>query len=416
MKTLLQINVSANSGSIGIIAEEIGSLVMKEEGWDSYIAYGRRSTNSNNKLIRIGKKPDFIRHAIETRLFDNHGFASKYATLKFLKIIDAIKPDIIHLHNLHGYYINIDILFKYLSQKAIPVVWTLHDCWAFTGHCSHFDSINCTKWETACYKCEKKHKYPQSLLLDSSNKNFFRKKHLFHLVDNLILVSVSNWLAGQIRKSFLNDNQLVVIHNGVNTNTFMPATNIAINKEKKGFKNKFVIIGVANVWNESKVLYDFFKLSKIIDNDCIIILVGVNKKQMKKLPGNIIGVGRTENKMELANLYSVADICMNLSIQESFGLTSIESMACGTPVLVYNKTALPEIVNNDVGWIIQAKDFNTILNVIKMVKNENPQNTYNRRLKCRDYVVGNFDKNLKYKEYIKLYQKLLRDNNYNSTT
>ena len=409
MKKLLQINVSANLGSTGVIAEEIGLLAM-EQNWESYIAYGRAAANSKNNLIKIGNNWDKIRHIVETRLFDNHAFSSTKQTEKLIKTIDAIQPTIVHCHNLHGYYIHIEILFHYLIKHKIPTIWTLHDCWGFTGHCTFFDSIHCMKWVDGCHHCEKKRKYPRSIFLDNSKNNFNRKKRLFTLNDNMTLVTVSNWLASHLKKSFLKDRRIVVIHNGIDVHKFKPATDSALLREKYNLNKKFVILGVANVWDERKGFEDFLELSKIIDNTHIIVLIGLNDKQIRKLPFNVAGIKRTENQMELAKIYSVADIFLNLSIQESFGLTTLESLACGTPVLVYNKTALPEIINDDVGWVTEVRDFIKILHVIEHIRNEHPQYTLDRRLKCREYAVKYFNKDEKYMNYINLYNEIDYEN------
>lgn len=192
---LLQINSIVNSGSTGRIAEEIGQTAIKA-GWDSYIAYARKYGSSNSKLIKIGNNIDIKMHGLKTRMFDKHGLASKNATRNFITEIEKIKPDIIHLHNIHGYYINIEILFKYLKYSNIPIVWTLHDCWPITGHCTHFAFIGCEKWKSQCNNCPQKNSYPSSWLFDRSEKNFNLKKELFTSLPNLTLVPVSKWLAG----------------------------------------------------------------------------------------------------------------------------------------------------------------------------------------------------------------------------
>ena len=202
MPKLLEINTSANSGSTGRIAEEIGQTAISS-GYDSYFAYGRLGRPSKSTLIRIGNNTDIKFHGIESMLFDNHGFGSKAATKKFIAEVERIRPDIINLHNIHGYYLNVKILFEYLANKNIPIVWTLHDCWPFTGHCSYFDRYNCIKWQTGCYACPNSKGYPKSLFLDRSKTNYARKKDLFNRPKNITFVAVCNWMANNVKASFL---------------------------------------------------------------------------------------------------------------------------------------------------------------------------------------------------------------------
>jgi len=223
MPTLFQITIAINSGSVGRIAEQIGQTVINH-GWNSYITYSRKCLPSVSKTIKIGNKFDIYWHGINTRLFDNHCLCSTNATKKLIKQIEQIKPDIIQIHNIHGYFLNMRVLFDYLSLLNIPIVWTLHDCWSFTGHCAHFDYIGCDKWITGCCKCPQKNKYPASKLLDRSKRNYELKKRLFSGVKNMTIVPVSFWLAEQVKCSFLNKYPIYVMQNGIDTNIFRPIT------------------------------------------------------------------------------------------------------------------------------------------------------------------------------------------------
>jgi putative colanic acid biosynthesis glycosyltransferase len=238
MKKLLQINSVINSGSTGRIAEEIGQTAI-DTGWESYIAYGRNERPSSSKLIKIGTDKDIKLHGLQTRLFDRHGLGSKGATTDFIRQIEKIGPDIVHLHNIHGYYINMEVLFHYLKKVNIPVVWTFHDCWPITGHCSHFTFVGCEKWKTQCYNCPQKTGYPASYLIDRSKKNFILKKELFNSLSNLTLVPVSQWLSGILKESFLQNYSIKVINNGVNTEVFRPSE-VSDFRNKHGLIDKFV--------------------------------------------------------------------------------------------------------------------------------------------------------------------------------
>ena len=297
MKTLLQINSVVNSGSTGRIAEEIGQTAIAA-GWESYIAYGRNNRPSKSELIKIGNDQDIILHGLQTRLFDRHGLGSKSATQDLVERIEKIKPDIIHLHNIHGYYINIEILFKYLQGTNIPVVWTFHDCWPITGHCSYFTFVECEKWKTQCFSCPQKTDYPASWLIDRSEKNFKLKKKLFTSLPNVTLVPVSNWLSGILEESFMQNFPLKVIHNGIDTEVFRPSAGETVFHKKHCLENKFILLGVASVWSPRKGLKDFIALSKLLDNDFQIVSVWLTRKQIEQLPDSILGIERTESVEE----------------------------------------------------------------------------------------------------------------------
>ena len=236
MPNIFQICVEGNTGSTGRIAEEIGILTL-QKGWESDIAYGRFPRPSKSNTIRIGSDLEVFCHGLETRLFDRHCLGSKATTIKLVKQIQKIKPDIIHLHHLHGYYINIEILFNYLSKAAIPVVWTFHDCWSITGHCAHFDYIGCEKWKTECHHCPQTREYPTSLWLDRSTKNYYLKKRLFTSVPKMVVVTPSNWLANIVKESFMQSIPVQTIHNDIDTSVFKPQIKSRETREKYRIKD-----------------------------------------------------------------------------------------------------------------------------------------------------------------------------------
>lgn len=400
--SLLQINSVVNCGSTGRITEEIGQTAIAAN-WKSYIAYGRNDRTSKSELIKIGSDWDVKMHGIQTRLFDRHGLASKKATKRLVQKIENIKPDIIHLHNIHGYYLNIEILFCFLKQANIPVVWTLHDCWPITGHCSHFSFIECEKWKTLCYDCPQKKSYPASYLLDRSKKNYHLKKELFTSLPNLTLVPVSNWLSDLLKESFLKDFPVKVIHNGINTDVFKPSHDSFFRK-KYQLGNKTILLGVANVWSQRKGLNDFIELSKRLNSDYQIILVGLTKKQIKILPHNIMGIVRTESIKDLVHFYSNADIVLNISYEETFGMTTIEGFACGTPGIVYNSTASPELIDNSTGIVVEKGDINGLIEAIHQIKNKGKK-AYTEA--CINRANDLFNKKDCFMEYINLYNSLI---------
>ena len=395
MPKLLQINVVANWGSTGRIAEEIGQLAISK-GWESYIAYGRGNPHSKSHLIRVGSNLDMYSHVLQSRLMDNHGLVSKNVTEKFIKQIDRISPDIIHSHNIHGYYLNYPILFDYLSQRSIPVIWTLHDCWPFTGHCAYYTYIKCERWKSGCYNCPQKNAYPASFIFDNSSRNYKFKKQAFNSIDNLIMVPVSKWLAGDLKQSFLGNYPIKVINNGVDLNIFKPLDQDLANK-------KFTILGVASVWEKRKGLDDFIQLSQKLSDDFQIVLVGLNKNQIKSLPSQIKAIERTNNISELVKLYNTADVFFNPTWEDNFPTTNLEALASGTPVLTYRTGGSIEAVDGNTGFIIEPGNIDEVIVAIKHIQMVG-KSTYSRY--CRERAEKLYNKEDRYNEYIQLYNKL----------
>lgn len=402
MKTILQINVVVNSGSTGRIVEEIGQTVIAN-GWKSYIAYGRNEKPSQSELIRIGSNIDLLFHGLQTRLFDRHGLASVNATRKLIRQIEHIKPDLIHIHNIHGYYLNYKVLFDFLHVAAIPIVWTLHDCWPITGHCAHFDFIGCDKWKTLCFRCPQKSMYPASFLFDRSKTNFILKRELFTSVKNLTVVTVSRWLADIVKQSYLGKYPVKTIYNGINIETFKPNYD-SIFKEKYKLNEKSILLGVSSVWNKRKGLMDYIKLSKVLIGNYKIILVGLDQNQLKKIPSNIIGIKKTENIQELTKLYSLADIVLNLSYEETFGLTTVEAFACGTPCIAYNCTASPELITTETGIVVEKGDINGLIKAVETIRSKG-KNSYANA--CRQRAEKLYNKDKQYMEYFNLYETII---------
>lgn len=401
MKKIVQINSVVNIGSTGRIAEEIGSLAI-ENGWDSYIAYGRDQKSSKSKLIKIGNNIDLKWHGLNTRIFDTHGFSSKKSTLEFIKKLELLKPDIVHLHNIHGYYINIEILFNYLGAIDKPIVWTLHDCWPYTGHCIYYSSVNCNKWKVQCGKCPQIKTYPASLIFDNSKINFIKKKNIFNSISDLTIIPVSEWLSREVQFSFLSKHPRKVINNGIDLNIFKPRSKLDLINRLE-LNGKFIILGVANIWEKRKGLNDFVLLSNLLKNDEVIVLIGLNKEQLINLPNNIIGLERTESLEDLGKYYSMADVFFNPSLEETFGLTTLEALACGTPAIVYNATASPELISKNTGFIIEQHNIEDVYNKIQLIKGVGKKQF---EKSCRISAEKGFSKEERLLEYINLYEKL----------
>lgn len=390
---ILQINTVVNSGSTGRIAEEIG-LEIISQGHESFIAFGRGERPSKSKLIKIGDKKDVYLHGVRTLLFDQHGLGSYNATTSLVKEIDAIKPDIIHLHNIHGYYLNYQVLFQFIKAVNIPLVWTFHDCWPFTGHCVHFEHVSCTKWLTHCEECPLSGKYPRSFV-DRSFKNFDDKKEAFLNVENLTIITPSNWLKNLVKQSFLKDYKVETINNGIDLQSFYPPK-IKVNER--------IILGVASTWSNAKGLYDFIKLRKVLDDDIKIVLIGLSNSQIKSLPRNITGISRTENIEELTEWYQKASVFINPTYLDNFPSTNLEALACGTPVITYDTGGSPESINPKIGEVVKKGDIKALKKAIdRFLDQENLQELMNE---CRGHALKYFNKDERFKEYLNLYKEL----------
>lgn len=396
---VLQINSVCGYGSTGRIATDIYKI-LEEQGHECLIAYGRGTAPEGINSIRIGTNFDNYVHVAKTRLFDKHGFSSTKATKEFIKKAKEYNPDVIHLHNIHGYYINIELLFNYLKEVNKPVIWTLHDCWAFTGHCAYFDFVGCDKWRTGCNGCPQKSSYPQSLLEDNSKYNYERKKEIFAGIKNMTIVTPSKWLANLVKESFLKGYEVTVINNGVDLNMFKPTESDFRKKYK--IEDKFVILGVASIWEERKGLKYFIELSKLIDSNSRIVLVGTNDKQVKSLPQNIIGIARTSNVEELAEIYSASNVFLNPTLEDNFPTTNLEALACGTPVITFNTGGSVESVDESCGFIIEQDDIDSLLHAINICKISNFDSK--DCLECAKI----YDKNDRFNEYLVLYNEVCK--------
>ena len=406
MKKLLQINpVIRSNTSTGRIMQEIGELAMAN-GWESYIAYsggrdGSKPCKSN--LIPVGGKADVAFHGLWTRLTDRHGLASWGATRKFIKEIEALRPDVIHIHNIHGYFLNYKILFEYLAKKNIPVVWTVHDCWLYTGHCYHYAGVGCRKWMTQCEHCPQTRAFPASLLLDRSRQNYVDKKKAFASLQNLIIVTVSEWMKGEMSHSFLKDCRYQVIHNGIDLDVFDVQSDDKAVREKYNLGNKKIILGLASIWCREKGWDDFVEMSGMLDEDEVIVMVGVSEEQQKMLPENIVAIRRTENVRQLAELYSAATAFVNPTWQDNYPTVNLEAIACGTPVVTYRTGGSVEAVTEGTGFIVEQGDIKGLLEAVRTVA-ERGKVQYTA--KCRAHALANFRKEERYADYLKLYESI----------
>lgn len=365
----LFINSFAGVGSTGhIAADQCRELVKK--GNECCLAYGRGKPENCEDLqtVRIGNDLDVAIHGIKSRLFDSQGFESKRATKKFLRWATVYDPDVLWIHNLHGYYINVELLFKWIkSRENLQVFWTLHDCWTFTGHCAYFTFAKCYKWKVHCDKCIQTRCYPKCIGKENSYENFERKEKAFVGVERLTLYTPSTWHAELIAQSFLKIYPIVVRHNTVDRTVFKPTKSNF--REKYGLKNKIIVLGVAFAWSDRKGLSDFVKLSSLLEDRFAVVLVGLNGKQIRKLPSNIVKLKRTSNAVELAQIYTVADVYVNPSVEETFGMTTAEASACGTKSIVYKGSASEEVARMCNGIAVDPNVKSLYQQLLKMFPN-----------------------------------------------
>lgn len=401
---VFRITTEINRSSIGRTTEQIGQLII-DEGWESYIAWGRADGKSTSITIQIGNKLSVLTHGLVARLFDLHGYGSYFATKKLVARIKEIRPDIIHLHDIHGYYINLKVLFGYLKESGIPVVWSHHDCWAFTGHCAFYSSVNCNKWQTECGHCPLYKEYPGSLFIDNSRRIFRLKKELFTSLESLYNVGVSEWISNELKKSFLNKYPIITICNGIDTDVFRPIQDCSDEiREKYKLGEGRILLGVATAWGERKGLSDYYKLRDSLEDDYIIVLVGVPQSLQEILPAGIIGIRRTDSIEELCKLYSAASIVLNLASAESFGKTTPEGLACGTPSIVYNCTASPDLIDSETGIVVEKGDIEGIISAIKTIMSWDKEKTI---WKCRERACEHYSIKKNWPQYIELYKKIL---------
>ena len=400
-KTLLQINSVVNTGSTGRIAEEIGQTAIAA-GWRSIIAYGRNPRPSKSELIRIGNDWDVRLHGLRSRVFDDHGFGSRRATEAFIREAEKLAPSVVHLHNVHGYYLNIEVLFRWLAQSGVPVVWTLHDCWPFTGHCAYFSVSRCVRWKNGCFSCPQTRSYPASFVFDRSRKNWEQKRELFSSVKNMTLVPVSDWLAGIARESFLGDKKIHRIYNGVDTEIFSPKADMASVRKKYGLGDRFVVLGCASVWGERKGLADFVRLrERLPEKEFAIVIVGLAERQISAMPRGIVGIRRTESVEALAELYSAADLFFNPTYEDNFPTVNIEALACGTPVCTYRTGGSPEAVDGSTGFVVEQGDVDGVLAAIAEIRSRGKA-AYSAA--CRARALACFDKRERWADYLALYE------------
>ena len=400
MKVLL-INTVSGYGSTGRLTVDI-ARALQERGDKAFIAYGQGYTDFDH-AFKVGGRLENHLHNIGSRFLGKQGYFSKSGTLDLVNYIETVEPDVIHLGNLHGNYLNLRILFEYLSSNNVPVVWSLHDCWPFTGKCVYYTETGCYKWQTHCDQCPQVKKYPPSLFLDQSKRMYDDKRKWFTSVKKMSIVPVSNWLAGEVRKSFLNVYPIYPVYNWIDQNVFFPR-GVSVRSKYGIPENKFVVLGVSAGWTKrNNRLEDFLRLSDMVSDEMQMVMVG-KKDPSARIPSKIIHISYVEDTKDLALLYSMADVYVHLSVEDTFGMVIAEALACGTPAIVYDATACPEVVGAQCGCIVRKRDISAVHEALCKLKRTG-KDEYSERCVNRVGRKFNFIENTN--KIISLYERAL---------
>lgn len=406
---IVQINpVLRTSTSTGRIMQEIGALA-ESAGWRNWCAYGRGRDGIRpcaTAAIAVGNRRSTALHGLVTRAFDRHGLGSARATRAFVQQLADIDPDIVHIHNIHGYFLNYPILFEYLRDSRARVVWTVHDCWLYTGHCYYYSAVGCDRWQSGCGKCPQRGAFPRSILVDRSRCNFADKRRWFTSVprDHMVIVPVSEWMRGEMARSFLSEYPFQVIHNGIDTSVFRPYADSDV-REKLGIgPDQKIILGLASVWSAEKGLDDLISLVPRLRPDETLVMVGVDAKTGRRLPPRVKWLRRTENIAMLAQLYSAASAFVNPTYQDNYPTVNLEAIACGTPVVTYRTGGSVESVTPATGRIVAQGDTDGLLRAVRDIEAAGKEAFTGP---CREYALAHFRKEDRYNDYLRLYDSLL---------
>ena len=405
MPTLVQINTVVNYTSTGRIAEGIGKAALAA-GWRSVIAFGRHPRPSASETIDLGDHSGTLLHVLATRLADRQGLHSRRATLRLVRALERLRPDVIQIHNLHGYYLDYRLLFRHLRAAGRPVVWTLHDCWPFTGHCCYFDVAGCGRWVSGCHHCPLTRTYPASFLADRSAANWCDKRRAFRDMARLHLVTPSRWLSCRVRESFLGGLPCTTIPNGIDLAVFRPTPADEVLRHFS-LGGRQIVLAVASEWDPRKGLDHVVALRPLLPRETFdLVIVGVNAKQASRLPDGVIPIERTESTAVLAALYSRATALVNLTLADNFPTTNLEAIASGTPVVTYDTGGSPEAVDEGTGAVVPRGDVAAAARAIERIAAGDREAM---RMRCRERAEVMFRIETHYERYLNLYRSLLAD-------
>ncbi len=394
---IVQINATYGKGSTGKICLSLSRL-MNDNNIKNYIIHSGENTEYENSYS-FGNTSYLKLQSLKARIFGNWGFNSKQATKKIINKLDEISPDIVHLHNIHGHDCDLDTIFSYFKQKNTKLIWTFHDCWTFTGYCTHFTLDKCYKWKTECVDCVQNKKF--SWFVDRSKELYNRKRTLFSGLD-LTIITPSKWLADLVNESLFKEYSVKVINNGINLDVFKPIESDI--KQIYNINDKYIVLGVAFGWSVSKGIDVFVKLAEKLDERYQIILIGTDDNTDKILPKNIISIHRTQDQHELAKLYSAADLFVNPTREDSYPTVNMESLACGTPVVTFRTGGSPESVDDSCGSVVDVDDIDSLYNEVTRICETKP---YSQEACLKRAIL--FDKDTCFREYIKTYEAIFND-------
>lgn len=399
---VVQINAIYGSKSTGTIVREIQSCC-EANGIESYVAYSiaDRPDSEVPRGYRIGNQLTAKWHAFISRLIGKQAYANRISTWRFLRWLDKVNPDVVHLHNLHSNYIHLNILLHYLAKHDIATVVTMHDCWYFTGGCMHYTSVGCHRWKNGCGHCPKWRQIP-SYCFDRTQSVLKDRKRYLSAIPRLTMVGASEWVANEMKQSLLKDLNITFIHNGFDLDVFTPT--LSGKRKELGIGNKFVILGPASKWllPINKPTLDHF-ISQMTD-DMVLVLFGCTENN-HTLPSNVLQIGYTKNRKELAELYSMADVLVNCSREDTLSSLNLECQACGTPVVTYDATGSKETVDGQCGFAVPTGDAEILWQKVAEVKQKS-KNVLTGQ--CRVWIESNFEKKSNYKKYIELYHNVIK--------
>ena len=398
---VLEINSVCGRGSTGVIAVEIADL-LKQNGHECYIAYGQGTTTYADSF-KIGTTLENKMHGLfYSRIKGLQGYGTICGTKRLIRWIKQIHPDIIHLHNLHGNYLSFPLLFEYLEESKIPVVWSLFDCWAITGKCTHFTESGCRKWETQCEECPQLHTSGAvTYFFDRTRKMYNDKRRLFAALPSLDVIVCSNWLKSEVQRSYLQKRPVHMIYNWIDSSKFGPIEDKELWRKYGLDPDKKILVSVSAFWtSNSNRFTDAVQLANILPADYQLVIVG--QKQGIEIPSNIVHIPFVAGTSELSKLYSYALAFVGFSVEDTFGKVFAEAMLCGTPCIVFNSTACPEVVG-DVGYVVEPHDAQGMLSAVKEI-DKNGKAFYSSR--CIEYVKKNYDYKTNVGMYLAIYEKV----------
>lgn len=396
---VFQLNTYCGVKSTGRIACEIAKLVL-EDGGECRIGYGVPGISADSEpfAYQIGRPLERKIHGAMRKLLDAEGYGSYFATRKLIREMRDFRPDIVHLHNLHGCYLHLATLFAYLRESGVPVVWTLHDCWPFTGHCAYFDYCGCERWKTGCHHCPQKKSYPVCLGLDGSSRNYRMKQKWFANLP-LTFVTPCEWMKGPLSASFLGNSPVQVIPNGVNLQVFQPTSSDL--RERYQLGNARVCLSVASEWDARKGLSFLCQVAEQMGESYRFAVIGLEEEQLAQIPKGMLGLTRTADTRELAAWYTLADCFVNPTLEDNMPMVNLEALACGTPVATFATGGCPEAVDASCGMVVPQKDIHALCAAIRVLASEKPQRTQS----CLQRA-GLFDASRTFRSYLALYKEL----------